>query len=662
MRRGVDQRGDSMRVETETSTGEVQRLRRCIRDLVALSALPAVWIGYDPRRIAESLADVLRRMLHLDLIYLAVREGADGFAIEVAHTAQGPAPADRAQAVGRVLAPWLSLDSSRMPPSIPDALGERKPPNLPRPLRDRGRGGILVAGSRQADFPTEVNRLLLGVGANQAAILLERREAEEQLRQSQRQLTDFVENATEGLHWLGPDGMILWANKAELDLLGYTREEYIGHHIAEFHADPSVIKDIIFRLANKEKLYGYEARLRRKDGTIKHVLVNSDALWEDGKFLRTRCFTRDITERKQTEEALRESEERFRFLAESIPHMVWAAQPDGQSDYYNARFLDYLGMTLEQLQGWTWTETLHPDDQQRTIDAWEHALRNGAEFLIECRIRNGKTGECRWFLGHALPQRDVNGHVVRWFGTCTDIDERKRAERALRESEERLRLALVAGRMGTWDWNILTNEVSWSRELELIQGLEPGTFGGTFDAFLDKIHPEDRESVTRTIAHTVAHSTDVDLEYRAVWPDGSIHWKEGRGKLIRDETGKPVRMLGLGLDITERKRAEEAPARERGAVSLFRAPAHPSASSRRISRGIASITTRAARQSAASPPRRGWGRAGHGPCIRRTASWRSGSGLRPRVLAGSTRPRYLLPIAAGEHPLGPCPVGPDTLR
>jgi PAS domain S-box-containing protein len=297
-----------LETETSTSTCEAQKLRRCIRDLVALSALPAVWINYDPRRIAESLADVLQHMLHLDFIYIAVREGAEGIAVEVAHTAHGPAPADRAQEIGRALTPWLGLDSSRTHSSIPDPLGSETTRIVLTPFEIEARGGVLVAGSRQADFPTEVDRLLLGVGANQAAILLEHR----------------------------------------------------------------------------------------------------------------------------------------------------------------------------------------------------------------------------------------------------------RAEEALRESEERLRLALEAGRMGTWDWNILTNEVSWSREQELIHGLEPGTFGGTFDAFLNEIYPEDREFVTQMIAHTVAQGTDVDIEFRLVRPDGSIYWNEARGKLIRDETGKPVRMLGLSMDVTERKRAEEA--------------------------------------------------------------------------------------------------------
>jgi PAS domain S-box-containing protein len=132
----------------------------------------------------------------------------------------------------------------------------------------------------------------------------QRRHAERQLRRSEQLLSDFFENAAVGLHWVGPDGIVLRVNQTELDLLGYTREEYVGHHIAEFHADESVIEDILSRLSCGESLQGYEARLRCKDGAIRHVLISSNVLWEEGKFIHTRCFTRDVSALKKAEMAL----------------------------------------------------------------------------------------------------------------------------------------------------------------------------------------------------------------------------------------------------------------------------------------------------------------------------------------------------------------------
>ena len=123
------------------------------------------------------------------------------------------------------------------------------------------------------------------------------------LRRSEAVLRDFVETSTIGLHWVGADGAILWANQAELDLLGYTREEYIGRNIAEFHADEAIINDILACLSRGETLRDYPARLRHRDGSIRHVLINSSVLFEDGKFVHTRCFTRDVTALKQEQEA-----------------------------------------------------------------------------------------------------------------------------------------------------------------------------------------------------------------------------------------------------------------------------------------------------------------------------------------------------------------------
>jgi PAS domain S-box-containing protein/excisionase family DNA binding protein len=132
--------------------------------------------------------------------------------------------------------------------------------------------------------------------------IAERERAERALLRKQQELDDFVENAVVGLHRVGPDGTILWANRAELDLLGYSREEYVGRPIAEFHADRSTIEDILRRLGAREELHSYPARLRCKDGSIKHVRISSNVLWEDGRFVHTRCFTRDVTERVRAEE------------------------------------------------------------------------------------------------------------------------------------------------------------------------------------------------------------------------------------------------------------------------------------------------------------------------------------------------------------------------
>jgi PAS domain S-box-containing protein len=127
----------------------------------------------------------------------------------------------------------------------------------------------------------------------------------EALRRSEAVLRDFVETSTISLHWVGPDGTILWANQAELDLLGYSKNEYFGRNITDFHADPPVIEDILVRLSRGETLCSYPARLRHRNGSIRHVVINSSVRFEDGKFVHTRCYTRDVTNQRENETQIR---------------------------------------------------------------------------------------------------------------------------------------------------------------------------------------------------------------------------------------------------------------------------------------------------------------------------------------------------------------------
>ena len=149
--------------------------------------------------------------------------------------------------------------------------------------------------------------LLQQRAASLEAEISERRRAEEALRRCHDELKCFFENATIGLHWVCQDGTVKWANRAEFELLGYSEAEYVGHHIAEFHADKEIVSDILLRLGRAETLRNYEARLRCKDGSLKHVLIDSSVFWDQGRFVHTQCFTRDVTEQKKAELELREA-------------------------------------------------------------------------------------------------------------------------------------------------------------------------------------------------------------------------------------------------------------------------------------------------------------------------------------------------------------------
>ena len=145
-----------------------------------------------------------------------------------------------------------------------------------------------------------------------------------------------------------------------------------------------------------------------------------------------------------------------------------------------------------------------------------------------------------------------------FLAVAADIAERKRSDEALRESQERLRLALDAGQMGSWEWSMETNRVIWSPGLEAIHGLQAGAFPGTYEAYWSDVHPEDRTKVEESIRSTLESGEDHHIEYRIVWPDNSVHFVEARGKLVRDEAGSLVGMIGVCAEVTARKQAEEA--------------------------------------------------------------------------------------------------------
>jgi PAS domain S-box-containing protein len=203
---------------------------------------------------------------------------------------------------------------------------------VPFYVNGEARGTIwVVAHDATRRFDSEDLRVMESLGsfaasAYQTLLTLDR------TRRAELELRDCVENASVGMHWVGPDGVILWANRTEMELLGFTKEEYIGHNIAEFHADPPVIEDILRRLSNRETLHNYEARLLCKDGSIRQALISSNVLWNGDEFIHTRCFTRDITERKESESQIailaREAEHRTKNILATVQATVHLTQSD----------------------------------------------------------------------------------------------------------------------------------------------------------------------------------------------------------------------------------------------------------------------------------------------------------------------------------------------
>ena len=303
--------------------------------------------------------------------------------------------------------------------------------------------------------------------------------------------------------------------------------------------------------------YELDIEILSPESTTKWAIARGEPLRDAGdQIIGLRGTVQDITARKQAEEALRESEEQFRTLAEAIPQLCWMARGNGHIFWYNQRWYTYTGTTAEQMEGWGWQSVHDLQTLPKVLERWKASISTAEPFDMVFPLR-GADGVFRSFLTRVMPIKDAEGRVVRWFGTNTDITKLRDAQEALRTSEERLRMGQWAAHIGTFEWIIRTGVSIWTPELEAMYGLPLGGFGGTKTAFENLVHPDDRSRVIDLIDEAVKTGQPTEGEWRVVWPDGSLHWIAARGQVFLNESGEPSRMFGVHLDVTERKQAEE---------------------------------------------------------------------------------------------------------
>jgi PAS domain S-box-containing protein len=323
--------------------------------------------------------------------------------------------------------------------------------------------------------------------------------------------------------------------------------------------DVAFVKQSIERSSQEQKDFDFEHRLLMQDGSIKYVRVVGHAVKDKSGEVEFVGALMDITPAK-------EAEHRTRLIIDTVPAQLWTETPDGVVDFVNRRWIDYTGMTLEQAVGSGWNRMVHPDDIERVLSKWRILVSEGKPREIESRLRRSD-GTYRWFLSRCCPLTDRSGNILGWYGSDTDIHDRKEAEEKLRQSEAHLQEAQTLGRMGSWVFDISAGTVSGSPELFRIFGRDPNDEQLTKELrdvrsmpiFRASVHPEDLPFVEE-FTNKARSDAKVggELEYRIVLPDGSVKYVHSVAHPVLNDSGNVVEYIGTIMDVTEPKRAEEA--------------------------------------------------------------------------------------------------------
>lgn len=318
----------------------------------------------------------------------------------------------------------------------------------------------------------------------------------------------------------------------------------------------------LVRQALREKTdFEGDYRIVLPDGSTRYVhSVGHPVVGHDGEVTELVGTHIDITEQRLDKEALqrafdeiKKSEDRLRLVIDTIPTLVWRAGPDGVPDFLNQPALDYTGLSPDQAET-GWPRAFHPDDKKSMLVKWSAIRASGIPGELVARLRRFD-GEYRWFLFRGVPLRDEHGNIVKWYGSSTDIEDRKRAEEELRRSEAKLVEAQRVSQTGSFVWNASTGERVGSKEFFRILGYdEPRSV--TFEMVLDRAHPEDRARVEKAIERAARNGEDLDYEHRLLMPDGSVKYVHVVAHADRDQADQ-LEFIGAVVDVTATKLAEE---------------------------------------------------------------------------------------------------------
>ncbi len=387
-------------------------------------------------------------------------------------------------------------------------------------------------------------------------------EARKQIEESEAKFKMLSENIPHMVWTATPDGAKNLFNQYFIDYTGLSFEELKGDgwQVIIYPDDlENELKQWHQALTTGED-FKIEKRIRNHNGTyrwhLSHSLAQKDNQGNITGWIGTNT---DIDDQKQAEEKIRESESKFRTLSETIPIMVWTAAPDGKKNFFNQYFLDYTGLSFEELKDDGILKIIFPDDLEKDLQLWRHALNTGEDFIMEKRIRR-HDGTYRWHVSHAMAQKDSYGNIIGWIGSSTEIDEQKKfAEELEAKVQERtyqlhiqnetFKQAEESSMQGSYSFNLTTGELSYSDNLFRLIGYQPNEFEISQMEFFKRVHPDDRKYVENATQKVLQSKSSDEWHYRMKTKAGTFINIKGTGRVI--ESGDEKLLVGTLQDVTD---------------------------------------------------------------------------------------------------------------
>lgn len=392
-----------------------------------------------------------------------------------------------------------------------------------------------------------------------ATVIEERATAEAELRETHQRMDLAASAADLGIWVWDIVRDEIWVSEKERALFGFAPSDKpdINRFRKAIHPDDrDSMRKAVENSLNTGMEYEAEHRVILPNGQIRWLATRGRVEFSgDRKPTRMRGVSLDVTRRKLEEEALRESEERFRVVADAAPVLIWMSGADKLCTFFNKPWLEFTGRTLEQEMGNGWTDGVHPDDLQRCFNIYTEAFDARQPFVMQYRLRR-HDGEYRWISDQGVARYNTQGNFAGYIGSCVDVTELIAKDEALRDFEERVVLAAEAAHLGVWELDTTTNELWMSDMARSLFQFDPNE---SVDEAMHqaRVHPDDRALRESAVKHAIETQGEYAIEYRVLLPDGTLRWISGRGRCATGKHGKGKRLIGVSIDITPQKQAQD---------------------------------------------------------------------------------------------------------